>query len=105
MIASRCDFPPGAIIDGRYRVEKTLGAGAFGKVFKVSDGGRVYALKLLKLWEVDPEIRKQLVARFDMEFQTGRIDSPYLVHSFSNGMIEGNPYIVMEFCPNGDLTK
>lgn len=103
MVVSRCDYSPGAIIDGRYRVEKCLGEGAFGKVFKVSNAGNVYALKLLKLWEVDPEIREQLVARFDMEFHTGRIESDFLVHSYSYGMTEGNPYIVMEFCPNGDL--
>jgi serine/threonine protein kinase len=58
---------------------------------------------LLKLWEVPAEIRESLVARFDMEFETGRIESNYLVHSLSHGLTAGNPYIVMEYCPNGDL--
>ena len=105
-MVERCDFRIGETIDGRYTVSKNLGEGAFGKVFMVNDfSGRTYALKLLKLWEVDPSIRQQLLQRFDMEFQTGQIDSPYLVHSLSYGQAKGNPYILMEFCPNGDLTN
>lgn len=100
----RCEFRTGDVIDGKYRVTKKLGEGSFGKVYRVADGqGCEYALKLMKLWEVHPEIRKQLVARFEMEYETGRIDSPYLVHSVSYGYAEGNPYIVMEFCQGGDL--
>jgi serine/threonine protein kinase len=104
-IAQRCDFYPGDRIS-QYRIEKLLGEGAFGKVFKVKDqNGNVYALKLLKLWEVHAEIRQQLVDRFDMEFKTGQINSNYLVHSVDHNFINGNPYIVMEFCANGDLLK
>lgn len=103
-MADRCDFSIGDHIDGKYRVTKGLGEGSFGKVFRVSDNaGHDYALKLLKLWEVHPDIRQQLVARFDMEYETGRINSPYLVHSVGHGLVYGNPYIVMEFCPGGDL--
>lgn len=102
--AYRCSLAIGDTIDNRYRVTRILGEGSFGKVYAVRDNaGGQYALKLLKLWEVPPEIRESLVARFDMEFETGRIESPYLVHSVSHGMAEGNPYIVMEYCPGGDL--
>ena len=105
-IANRCDFSVGDVIDRKYTVTKVLGEGAFGKVFKVTKGTRdVYALKLLKLWEVAPEIRQQLCDRFEMEFQTGQIKSPYLVHSIDRGFVEGNPYILMEFCPKGDLSS
>lgn len=100
----RCDFSVGDYIDRQYRVTKGLGEGSFGKVFRVTDNaGHDYALKLLKLWEVHPDIRSQLVNRFDMEYETGRINSPYLVHSVGHGFVQGNPYIVMEFCPGGDL--
>jgi serine/threonine protein kinase len=108
VVTQRCDFGPGDYVERRYRVEKKLGEGAFGKVFKVADTnehGQVYALKLLKLWEVHPEIRQQLIDRFDMEFETGQINSNYLVHSVAHGFTSGNPYIVMEFCPNGDLMQ
>jgi len=103
-VAQRCSLSIGDNIDGRYSVTKVLGEGSFGKVYSVKDHyGNQYALKLLKLWEVPPEIRESLIARFDMEFETARIDSDYLVHSISHGFLEGNPYIVMEFCPGGDL--
>ena len=104
--AQRCDFRSGDFIDKKYWVEKSLGEGSFGKVFKVKDSsGKIYALKLLKLWEVHPDIRQQLVARFDMEFETGRINSNYLVQSVAHGLVGGNPYIVMEYCPNGNLLQ
>lgn len=103
-VAHRCSVSIGDTIDGRYLVDKILGEGSFGKVYAVRDSsGLQYALKLLKLWEVPPEIRDSLIARFDMEFETGRIESEYLVHSISHGFMEGNPFIVMEFCPGGDL--
>lgn len=103
-VAQRCSFSIGDIVDGHYQVTKILGEGSFGKVYAVRNSqGGTFALKLLKLWEVPSEIRESLVVRFDMEFETGRIDSNYLVHSLSHGLVAGNPYIVMEFCPNGDL--
>ena len=103
-VTQRCSFSLGDIIDGTYQVSKILGEGSFGKVYAVKDsGGRLLALKLLKLWEVPSEIRDSLVMRFDMEFETGRIESDYLVQSLSHGMVAGNPYIVMEYCPKGDL--
>ena len=39
-----------------------------------------------------------------MEFKTGQIKSDYLVQALDYGDVGGNPYIVMEFCPGGDLT-
>ena len=100
----RCVYDIGDFISDNYKVIKRLGEGTFGTVYKVEDlSGQVYALKLLKLWEVNPAEREILIKRFDMEFETGRIKSNYLVHSYCHGMVEGNPFIVMEFCPNGDL--
>lgn len=106
-IVSRCDFSVGENIDHRYVISKSLGEGAFGKVFKVSgpSPSETYALKLLKLWEVPSTIRGELQQRFKMEYETGQIDSQYLVRSLDYGMVNGNPYIVMEFCPNGDVGK
>lgn len=95
---------PGDSFAGRYTIERQLGDGSFGNVFLATAAdGRKYAIKLLRLWEVHSDIRTQLCQRFDMEFETGRISSPYLVHSIDHGFMGGNPYIVMEYCPGGDL--
>jgi serine/threonine protein kinase len=104
LIPDRCDFQPGSLIDNRYTVKKILGEGSFGVVYLVADLlGTLYALKLLRLWDIQAEGRKELVGRFNTEFKTGQIDSPNLVHSLSTGIVGGNPYILMEFCPGGDM--
>lgn len=106
MLVDRCEFVPGQNIDGRYYVSKVLGEGTYGKVYKVTDTtfGEC-ALKVLRLWEVPSDIREVLTARFEMEFKTGQIDSPYLVRSLNYGNVGGNPYIVMEFCNGGDIER
>lgn len=106
-IPDRCEFHRGDVIHGNdntYRIEKELGEGTFGIVYKVTDNnGQPRALKLLKLWTVPPDVYKGLRERFVMEFKTGQIKSDYLAHSYAIGEVKNNPYFVMEFCPNGDL--
>lgn len=105
-MADRCTFSVGDLIDKKYRVLKNLGEGSYGLVYLVQNPqGYKYALKMLKFWEVPPEIRNKLEMRFEMEYQTGLISSPYLVQSYGKGWVSGNPYMIMEYCPNGDLNK
>lgn len=105
-LVQKCDFAVGDTIAGGYQVCSVLGEGSFGKVFAVENSSHeLQALKLLKLWEVPSEIRASLIARFDMEFETGRIQNRYLVHSIGHGLTKGNPYIVMEYCSGGDLMQ
>lgn len=106
VVPQRIDYHEGDLVNGLYRVEKVLGEGAFGLVYKVTDQNHnVRALKLLRLWDVPADIRQPLIDRFSMEFKTGQIESRYLVHSYDYGLANGNPFIVMEFCPGGDMTK
>lgn len=107
VIPKRIDYADGQVVLSKYKIVKALGDGAFGQVYKVSDlqTNQIYALKLLRLWDVPAEIRQPLIDRFDMEFKTGLIKSRYLVHSYDFGLLEGNPYIVMEFCSGGDLSS
>ena len=104
VVPRRFDCKQGDVVDGRYRIQKELGSGAFGCVYKVSDAsGNDLALKLLRLWDVPSDIRQQLIDRFEMEFRTGRITDEHLVHSLDFGFLNGNPFIVMELCNGGDL--
>lgn len=105
-IPQRIDWKKGECMPSGLKVLDTLGEGAFGKVYKVEDEkGVVYALKILRLWDVSPDIRQTLIERFEMEFKTGQIESNYLVHSIDYGFMKGNPYIRMEYCPGGDLAS
>lgn len=104
IIPEPCDFAPGDIIDGKFRVLQRLGEGTFGIVYSVQDASNdTYAVKLLKLWDVPDYVREAIVNRFGMEFEAARLDSPNLVHAIYHGTVCGNPYIVMEYCPYGDL--
>ena len=105
-LVERCALSPGDRIGSRYTIKKIIGDGSFGTVYSaIENDGHWVAIKLLRLWDVHPEIREGLVKRFDMEFETGRISSPYLVHSLDHGLISGNPYIVMEYCSGGDVQQ
>lgn len=91
---------------GKYEVLELMGEGTYGRVYKVRSRsiGVYYALKLLKLWEIDNQTQQQkIIKRFDGEYKCGKIPSKYLVHSIEKGVAFGNPYIVMEFIDNGDL--
>lgn len=106
IIPERCDYSPGDVVVSRYTIEKALGEGSFGVVYKVKDtDGSVWAMKLLRLWDVPASIRQALISRFEMEYKTSCIKSDNLVHSVDYGFLKGNPYIVMEFCSGGDLVR
>ena len=90
---------------GQYTISSILGEGTFGTVYKVKDAqNKVFALKLLRLFELYPVQERQNVAkRFALEFDTAKINSPQLVTSYEKGEEKGNPYFTMRYCSKGSL--
>ncbi len=106
MVAYHLNIGKGDLFDGKYRIIGQIGGGSYGDVYKVSDiHDKVYALKVLRLWEIMGDLHDGLVHRFEQEYKVMRISSEYLVHSLDFGTVQGNPYILMEYCPKGDLSK
>ena len=108
-LASRLYIQPGEILrleSGEYQVEKLLGEGGFGMVYQLKDQeGKDIAFKILKMWEIMPREQDAIRDRFRREFLAGKISSPYIVRSHFQGNLHGNPYILMEFCPGGNLQE
>ena len=99
-------FQNGYLVDGRWTVTAFLGEGTFGRVYQVKDvDGKLYALKMLKVWAIPAKDRENLLKRFDREYETGLLDSPYLVKSWAKGCDKEVPYFVMDYCQGGDIRK
>lgn len=98
-------LPEGTLLANRYRLERRLGAGAMGAVYKARDEttGRDRAVKVMHAHTLD---REDLRARFAQEATiTGRIRSPYVVDVLDAGVDEGTPYFVMELLQGEDLSR
>ncbi|MGE4159533.1 MAG: protein kinase [Planctomycetota bacterium] len=85
-----------SLIDG-FKIEKKLGEGGMGKVYKAvqTSMGRVVALKILS-----PRMGadKVFVQRFFREAKaSGRLNHPNIVQGFDSGTCRDKHYIAMEF--------
>jgi serine/threonine protein kinase len=91
----------GEILDGKYRIDKHLGAGGMGNVYLATHLGttRVVAVKVIApKWAAEP----QFLARFQREAQAcGRLRHPNIVNVTDFGIAKAAggdmPYLVMEF--------
>jgi serine/threonine protein kinase len=89
-------------IAGRYQVEKRLGAGAFGTVYKARDSRlhRDVAIKTIRLEGLAASTAglDELLRRFDQEAQTAaKLKHPNIVTIYDIGNAEGLTYLAMEF--------
>jgi hypothetical protein len=92
----------GAVVDGRYRVEEHLGAGAMGIVFGIR---RVSDQKQLALKTMIGGSQEDAV-RFTREAEiAATIDHPNIVTVMDVGMHQGIPYFVMERLGGGSLAN
>jgi eukaryotic-like serine/threonine-protein kinase len=97
---------PGDLVGGKYRVERTLGAGGMGVVVAAIqiELDRRVALKFLlpKVLE-----RPGLITRFSREARAvAKLESEHVARVLDVGMLEGGgPYIVMEYLEGEDLAR
>jgi serine/threonine-protein kinase len=96
----------GTTIDGKYRVQKLLGAGAMGEVYAAEHAatGRRVAVKLIS----SPELIRDtnIISRFQREARVaGGIDTQYITQVLDAGVdpTSALPFLVMEYLNGEDL--
>ncbi len=95
----------GTVLDGRYNIEKVLGEGGMGLVYKATHTtlGKTLAVKVLR-----PEVSKneEIVARFRQEAQSASaIGNQHIIDISDFGSLpDGSTYFVMEFLTGKSLT-
>ncbi len=93
----------GSVINGRYKIEKQLGQGGAGVVYKATDAqlARTVAIKVLN---VEANMAADKLARFRSEARSvARLNHPNIVTLFDYSEEQGQPYLVMEYVPGQDL--
>jgi WD40 repeat protein len=93
------DPPPGFV------VERQLGFGGMGAVYLARQLGlnRTVALKLVKGTEA---IEPKALIRFLAEAEVvAAVRHPNVVEVYQYGEHNGRPYLALEYCPGGDLTR
>lgn len=95
----------GALVAERYRIERRLGEGGIGRVYRATQValGRAVALKLLH-----PELcgRKDIVQRFEREAKAAsRLSHPGSVMVFDFGTWSGRLYLAMELVDGASLAE
>jgi serine/threonine-protein kinase len=100
------ELSPGALIDGKYRIERTLGRGGMGAVFLATHEGldRKVAVKVL---DMSIEHNPEAVERFKREGRVAAaIGHPGVVEVLDTGTTEtGMPYLVMEYLEGPTLRQ
>lgn len=89
---------------GTYFIEKEIGKGGFGSVFRATKDNRTYAIKINRIWELLPADRDEIKKRIKQEFEiSSSIQSAHIVHAYSYDEIGENPILVIDYCPDGNL--
>lgn len=94
---------PGAVVDGRYRVERLLGSGGMGSVFEVQriTDNKPFALKVLH-----GVGRADQLARFAREAHiAASMSDPHLVPVVDVGFESGTLFLVMELVIGAPLDR
>lgn len=100
---------PGAILDGRYQIERELGQGGIGQVFLARNlklqGGAQVVIKVLRGETLDREDRDWFEKKFRVEIEAlSRINHPGVVSALDAGQLpDGRAYFVMQYVPGATL--
>ena len=88
----------------KYHIVNSIDKGGYGLVYLAKNkADDQYALKVIEMRKVLPTEHQEIRKRFDREFEAGQIMSDYIVNSLDKGNLQGNPFIIMEYCPKGNL--
>lgn len=93
---------PGAVIAGRYRLDKKIGQGGMASVFRAHDLelGEDVAMKIFTKLVED----EQMIARFKQELLLSRqLNHPNIIRLYDIGTVQGFKYITMELLTGTDL--
>ncbi len=91
---------------GKYEIERVLGEGAMGVVYKAIDPfiERTVAIKTIRNDLLDPSIRDEMLARFKREAQAaGQLSHPGIVSVYEYGEEGNTAFISMEFIEGEEL--
>src|SRR5687768_9018953 len=87
---------------GKFQIEKKLGQGGMGVVYKARDNlGRTVALKLLPAHFASQE---EWLERFKREAEkAAQLNHPNIVQVFELDVVDGHHYISMQFMEGGSV--
>ncbi len=94
---------PTSFVDGRFEVKRFLGEGGKKIVFLTHDGrlDRDAAFALIKLAGLDDTARARIIREAQAMGKLG--DHPHIVTVYEIGEENGQPYIISQFMPGGDV--
>jgi serine/threonine-protein kinase len=98
------NIAPGDLVDGKYRIIRTIGEGGWGIVFE-GENVRTYKRVAIKILRPHSGITKDILIRFEREAQAaGRIGSEHIVEVYDLGSLgDGTHYMVMELLGGQEL--
>ncbi|HEY6548948.1 MAG TPA: serine/threonine-protein kinase, partial [Vicinamibacteria bacterium] len=110
MASSKPAIPEPTEIAGRYVIDRKLGAGAFGTVYKAKDKilGRMVAIKTIRLEGLAAQGAglEEMLLRFTREAQvSATLKHPNIVTIHDLGNADGLSYLAMEFIDGVGLEK
>lgn len=93
------------LVAGRYELETCVGRGGMGEVWEAIDT-RLQCPVAVKLLTTQGKEGAELSRRFLREARlAAAVRHPNVVHATDFGLHEGVPFMVMEYCPGGDLLE